>query len=133
MWGLLSLFRPTFSKESLFLDSLSQRATLHSWAFYQLRSFVTYKTKRSGVPVFLVDPKNTSRACPACGHVDKANRPNQSTFSCVICGFAGLADHVAAINIGRRAVVNPPIVARDEAKADLASELRLSAVTSHSL
>ena len=110
----------------------SQRATLHSWAFFQLRSFVTYKAKGAGVPVFLVDPRNTSRTCPACGHVDKANRLSQSKFSCVVCGFAGLADHIAAINIGRRAVVNPPIVARDEAKAVL-TELRQSAVTSQPL
>ena len=96
-----------------------QRAALHSWAFFQLRSFVTYKAKQVGVPVFLVDPRNTSRTCPACGHVDKANRPSQSKFFCVVCGFAGLADHIAAINIGRRAAVNPPIVARDEAKATL--------------
>ena len=111
----------------------SQRAILHSWAFYQLRAFVTYKAKRAGVPVFLVDPRNTSRTCPACGHVDKANRPSQSRFSCVVCGFAGLADHIAAVNIGRRAAVNPPIVARDEAKANQSLELWQSAVTSHSL
>jgi len=110
-----------------------QRANLHSWAFFQLRSFVTYKAKRAGVPVFLVDPRNTSRTCPACGHVDKTNRTSQSKFSCVVCGFAGLADHIAAVNIGRRAAVNPPIVARDEAKANLSLELRQSAVTSHSL
>jgi putative transposase len=117
----------------------SQRAadrtscSAHSWAFFQLRSFVTYKAKRAGVPVFLVDPRNTSRTCPACGHVDKANRPSQSKFSCMVCGFAGLADHIAAINIGRWAAVNPPIVARDEAKANLPLELRLSAVTSQPL
>jgi len=109
----------------------SQRATLHNWAFYQLRTFITYKAKRYGVPVILVDPRNTSRTCPSCGYIDKANRPNQATFSCVVCGFAGLADHIAAINIGRRAVVNPPIVARDETKTDMKSGLRLSAVTSH--
>jgi IS605 OrfB family transposase len=110
-----------------------QRATLHSWGFYQLCAFVTYKAKRAGVPVFLVDPRNTSRTCPACGHVDKANRPSQSRFSCVVCGFAGLADHIAAINIGRRAAVNPPIVTRDDAKANSLFELRQSAVTSHLL
>ena len=109
-----------------------QRTTLHNWAFFQLRSFVTYKAKRVGMPVFLVDPRNTSRTCPECGHVDKANRPSQSKFSCMVCGFAGLADHIAAINIGRRAVVNPPIVAR-EAKANLSLELRQSVVTSHLL
>ena len=111
----------------------SQRASLHSWTFFQLRTFLTYKAKRAGVPVFLVDPPNTSRTCPACGYVHKANRPNQSTFSCVVCGCAGLADHIAAVNIPRRAAVNQPIVARYEAKTELLSGLRQSAVTSHLL
>jgi len=113
----------------------SQRAAFHSWAFFQLRSFVTYKAKRVGIPVFLVDPRNTSRTCPACGHIDKANRPSQSQFSCMVCGFAGLADHIAAVNIGRRAAVNPPIVARDESVlADLRpSACMPHAVTSHPL
>jgi IS605 OrfB family transposase len=80
-----------------------QRATLHSWSFAQLRAFVTYKAQRVGVPVVLVDPRNTSRTCPACGSVDKRNRKTQETFSCVECGCAGHADHFAAVNISRRA------------------------------
>ena len=84
-----------------------QRATLHSWAFGQLRAFVSYKARLAGVPVILVDPKNTSRTCPACGSVDKANRKSQSLFSCQSCGFAGLADWIAAENI-RRVAVNRP-------------------------
>ena len=92
-----------------------QRATLHSWAFHQLRQFVEYKAKRAGIPVVLVNPRNTSRTCPECECVDKANRKTQSEFFCVACGFAGFADHIAAINIGRRAVVNQPNVARADA------------------
>ena len=112
-----------------------QRAAFHSWSFYQLRSFVIYKAKRTGIPVFLVDPRNTSRTCSSCGHIDKANRPSQSQFSCMVCGFAGLADHIAAVNIGRRAAVNPPIVARDEAVlADLRSSACMPrAAASHPL
>jgi putative transposase len=87
-----------------------QRARFANWSFFQLRSFITYKAKRAGVAVILVDPRNTSRTCPVCGHVDKANRPTQSQFSCVRCGFADLADHAAALNIRARAVVNLPMV-----------------------
>jgi IS605 OrfB family transposase len=39
----------------------SQRATLHSWAFAQLRAFVSYKAQLCGVPLHFVDPRNTSR------------------------------------------------------------------------
>ncbi|MBX6311849.1 MAG: transposase [Isosphaeraceae bacterium] len=87
-----------------------QRARLHSWSFYQLRSFIAYKAQRVGIPVVLVDPRNTSRTCPACGHIDKANRPNQATFRCVSCGCAGHADTIAAENIrvlGRAVVMQP--------------------------
>lgn len=95
-----------------------QRVTLASWSFYQLRCFIQYKAQRVGVPFVLVDPRNTSRTCPRCGVIDKANRKSQSVFSCVVCGFAGLADHVAACNIASRAAISRPYVARDEAKAD---------------
>ncbi|WP_211224028.1 zinc ribbon domain-containing protein [Pseudonocardia asaccharolytica] len=49
-----------------------------------------------------------SRACSVCGHVDKRNRPTRDDFRCVSCGHAAPADHNAAINIGRRAVVMQP-------------------------
>jgi IS605 OrfB family transposase len=91
-----------------------QRTTLHSWSFHQLRTFIEYKAQMLGVPVVTVDPRNTSRTCPCCGYIDKAGalraRPNQATFSCVDCGFSGLADHIAAMNIRSRAAVNPPYI-----------------------
>jgi putative transposase len=86
----------------------SQRAILHSWAFAQLRAFVGYKAELSGVSVHFVDPRNTSRTCPSCGHCEKANRKSQASFVCLSCNFADLADKIAAINIGRRALVNAP-------------------------
>lgn len=88
----------------------SQRATLHSWAFAQLRSFISYKAQLLGVPVHFVDPCNTSRTCPVCGHCAKENRKTQSSFVCLSCGFAGLADKIAAENIRvlGRAAVNLP-------------------------
>lgn len=87
-----------------------QRVQLHSWSFFQLRGFIEYKAKQMGVEVKAVDPRNTSRTCPCCGHVDKANRKTQSKFLCVDCGFSGLADHIAATNIRRRASVTTPNV-----------------------
>jgi putative transposase len=85
-----------------------QRATLHSWAFAQLRAFIVYKAALLGIPVHFVDPRNTSRTCPACGHCAKENRKTQASFVCTNCGFAGPADVIAAGNISRRAAVNRP-------------------------
>ncbi len=88
-----------------------QRARLHNWAFGQLRQFIVYKAAQAGVPVVLVEPVNTSRACPACGHVDKRNRHSQSEFQCRRCGHAGPADVIAARNIRAWARGDAPMVA----------------------
>jgi IS605 OrfB family transposase len=87
----------------------------HSWAFFHLRAYITYKAAQAGVPVHLVDPRNTSRTCSACGHCEKANRKSQAEFLCrnPLCRHAMNADHNAAINISRkeRAAVNRPMAA----------------------
>lgn len=85
----------------------SQRAQHSSWSFYQLRQFIEYKAILSGVPVILVDPRNTSRTCISCNYIDKKNRVSRDQFCCQSCGYAGPADNIAAENI-RRAVVNQP-------------------------
>jgi transposase len=64
-----------------------------------LRQFITYKAKLAGVPVILIDPKNTSRTCSFCGHCEKANRKNQSEFVCKKCRHSENADFNAAKNI----------------------------------
>ncbi|MBT9169134.1 MAG: hypothetical protein DDT19_02488 [Syntrophomonadaceae bacterium] len=88
----------------------AQRTQHSSWSFYQLRQFVEYKSAIVGVPIVLIDPRNTSRECPTCGHIDKKNRLTRNAFCCRVCGCAGLADNIAAVNIGRRANVNLPNV-----------------------
>ena len=87
-----------------------QRAKHANWSFYQLRQYISYKAERAGVPVILVDPRNTSRTCPKCGCVDKSSRISQSSFSCVSCGHSAPADTNAAVNIAARAAVNLPMV-----------------------
>ncbi len=88
----------------------AQRARMGGWAFHQLRAFIEYKAQREGVVLVLVDPRNTSRICPACGHIDRANRPSQAEFRCVACGHTDHADVNAARNIRARAAVNRPKV-----------------------
>ncbi|MBA3824613.1 MAG: IS200/IS605 family element transposase accessory protein TnpB [Ktedonobacterales bacterium] len=87
-----------------------QRYERHSWAFYQLRTYIAYKSAHAGVRVTLVDPRNTSRTCPECGHCAKANRRTQSEFLCQQCGYTALADFVGARNI-QTVAVNQPMVA----------------------
>lgn len=86
----------------------AQRRQHHSWAFGQLRRFIEYKAALAGVPVTVVDPRNTSRTCPRCGLIDERNRRSQAEFRCIGCDFAGHADTVAAGNIARRALGDAP-------------------------
>lgn len=85
-----------------------QRNKHHGWSFNQLRQFVSYKAQRAGVPVVLVDPRNTSRGCSRCGFVDKRNRRSQAEFSCLRCGHVAHADLNAARNLATRGAVNRP-------------------------
>ncbi|CAL9460303.1 RNA-guided endonuclease InsQ/TnpB family protein [Streptomyces sp. enrichment culture] len=82
-----------------------QRATLSSWAFAQLGSFIRYKARQAGVPVVYVDPAYTSRTCAECGHIDKANRVAQARFACRNCAFVDHADRNSSRNIRARAQV----------------------------
>jgi len=82
-----------------------QRNKQANWSFGQLRSFLAYKAQQAGVPLVLIDPRNTSRECSRCGHVDKRNRRSQAEFLCVRCGFACHADINAAKVVAARGSV----------------------------
>lgn len=80
-----------------------QRARMANWGFHQLGGFVRYKAALMGVPVLMVDPRDTSRRCSCCGTVDKASRRSRDQFVCISCGHAAPADTNAAVNIRSRA------------------------------
>ena len=110
------------------LTGIRQRVTVRranryerqSWAFFQLRQLLTYTAAWPGVPVYRVDPRNTSRTCPKGGYCSIDNRKAHALFACtnphLACGDTGNADHVGAINLARRAepqgaAVNRPLAA----------------------
>jgi len=67
----------------------------------EFRRQLEYKSNWNGGECMAVTPKNTSRTCPCCKHISGDNRPTQSMFLCVACGYANHADVVGAINIKR--------------------------------
>ena len=87
----------------------TQRERHHKWAFHQLRSFIEYKARRTGVAVKVIDGAYTSQQCNVCGFVHPDNRPSRAEFLCLACGHTGNADLNAAKNIAARAPVNEPI------------------------
>ncbi|MFE7034493.1 RNA-guided endonuclease InsQ/TnpB family protein [Streptomyces sp. NPDC057621] len=59
------------------------------------------KAESAGREVIAVDPRNTSRTCPECGHISAENRSTQEKFHCTGCGHRAHADVVAATNVLR--------------------------------
>ncbi len=57
-----------------------------------------------------VDPRNTSRTCPKCQHVDSENRDGEK-FQCTSCQHINHADRVGAWNVALRAGLVLPDVA----------------------
>ena len=82
------------------------------WTFADLAAKISYKAAAVGLPVVLVDPRNTSRTCSGCGHCDKANRKSQASFECLSCGLCVNADFNASRNIEARGLLSTPLMFR---------------------
>ena len=95
--------KTTVRKENMYIHN--------SWSFHQFRSFIEYKAREAGIPVIVIDPRNTSRECPNCHAITGKNRPERSRFRCISCGLEEEADLIASINIRIRTSFNQPIAA----------------------
>jgi putative transposase len=89
-----------------------ERRLSNSWAFYQLRQFLTYKAIKHGVKLVFVDPRYTSVTCHCCNHIHPVRGESYRSgkkFSCGHCGWAGDADYNGSKNIAALGVlVNAP-------------------------
>ena len=74
--------------------------SIHDAGWGQVLSMIAYKAEDAGRQVIAVDPRNTSRRCAACGHIDAGSRRG-AVFECTACGHQAHADVNAAINILR--------------------------------
>lgn len=85
---------------------------VHSMPYGSFRIALGMVSARAGVPMWTVSPRDTSKTCPRCGHVNRGNRPNgRVLFRCVRCGFEANSDRVASLNVARRYVesLNRPV------------------------
>jgi putative transposase len=80
----------------------TERRRSNSWAFYQLRQFLEYKSIQAGVSLVKVNPAYTSQMCHSCHHVHPikgSSYRSGKTFKCGHCGWTGDADFNGAMNI----------------------------------
>ena len=76
-----------------------------SWSFYDLEQKLIYKAKQNQSTVIKVNPAYTSQCCPACGHIEKANRNKKiHLFRCKNCDYKSNDDRIGAINLYRMGI-----------------------------
>jgi len=74
---------------------------IHDWPYALMQEMISYKAKANGIPVEMIDPRNTSKMCRCCSNVSNSNR-NGVEFECDECGYEVHADVNAAMNIAFR-------------------------------
>jgi IS605 OrfB family transposase len=102
------------------------RSKVHRWPYAKGQFCIAYKAAAVGIETEMVDPRNTSRGCPACGFVLSSNRRGLH-FCCKKCGHKDDADRVGSRNIRMRSVVASHRVATTGSQqAPESSELAIS-------
>jgi putative transposase len=82
--------------------SKKERQLSNSWAFHQLRSFLTYKAIKYGVSLIFVNPAYTSQMCHKCLAIHPVKGESYrkgKNFDCGKCGWSGDADLNGSRNI----------------------------------
>jgi hypothetical protein len=67
------------------------------WTYRRVRQRIECLAPENRVLPVAVDPRGTSRTCPACGEDDRRNRKGE-VFRCIACDHKGDADFVGARN-----------------------------------
>jgi putative transposase len=80
---------------------LNRRLSL--WPRRRLHQIIEYKAQWRGIPVLVVDPRNSSKTCPICGRIHNSRMGTE--FKCV-CGWR-LDRHInASMNLLQTAISN---------------------------
>ena len=84
------------------------RRRLSAWPQRELHRQIEYKAEELGVPVFKVNPKNTSKTCPRCGEIYERRRRVGRVFVCAKCGWRCDRQLNAGLNICRTVLREAP-------------------------
>jgi len=90
------------SVSSMRFKARQMNAYLYASQLGHIPNQLAWACARRGQAAHTVNPAYSSQECPRCHYVDRANRPTQKTFCCVVCGFSAHADHKAAGTLASR-------------------------------
>jgi len=87
------------NKKGMWAKAVNRK--FNHWLYSYTLKLIKELCEVAGVQHHIVPPQNTSRTCPKCFTLDKANRQAER-FKCISCGFIADADYVGAINVLHR-------------------------------
>ncbi len=90
------------SVASMRFKARSMNAYLYASQLGHIPEQLAWATARHGMAAHTVNPAYSSQECHCCHYPDRANRPDQATFACVVCHHRDHADHNAAANLASR-------------------------------
>jgi hypothetical protein len=80
----------------------AMNAYMHASNLAHIPKQIAWGASKRGRVATRVKSAYSSQECSVCHYPDRANRPDQQTFCCRICGYSTHADLNAAINIEHR-------------------------------
>ena len=90
------------SVASMRFKAKSMNAYLYASNLAHIPKQLAWATAKRGMAAHTVKAAYSSQECHRCHYVDRANRPDQKTFKCVVCGYQDHADHNSSFNLADR-------------------------------
>lgn len=94
----------------------TERRRSNTWAFFQLRMFLNYKSLKYGALLVTVNPAYTSQTCHICNHIGSRS---DKRFKCGNCGWHGDADFNGSFNIANLGAVVSRLRGSDTLSCDV--------------
>jgi len=90
------------SVASMRFKARSMNAYLYASNLAHIPEQIAWATSKCGMAAHTVKASYSSQECHRCHYPDRANRPDQQTFKCIMCGHRNHADRNAALNLAQR-------------------------------
>ncbi len=90
------------SVASMKFKARAMNAYLYASNLAHVPKQLAWAAAKRGIQATSVKSAYSSQECSVCHYADRANRPDQQTFCCQVCGYSTHADLNAATNIAHR-------------------------------